>query len=185
MNCRVQNEALLSGFWLLSRFYPFAAHRHVPNEPVNLENIPILFTGKNMASISVSIDITAPVEKVWLLAGDFNGLPSWLKLIRSSRLSDAGRVRHLVAINGAIIVERLLDHDEDGKQYHYTILEGPDPVSDYVASISLRHIDAQTTSVTWASRFEPNEPDQADAVVAHYRALYQAGLESLKAALEG
>jgi hypothetical protein len=137
-----------------------------------------------MTNVSISIDIAAPAETVWQLAGDFNGLPRWLDLVNASTLSDDGRVRHLVAINGAAIVERLLDHSDERMQYLYTILEGPDPVTDYTASISLRANDAGHTTVTWASRFAPNDPSAAEALVAHYQGLYRAGLEGLKHAVE-
>ncbi|MBN3763741.1 SRPBCC family protein [Burkholderia sp. Ac-20365] len=138
-----------------------------------------------MASVSVSIDIAASAEEVWSLVGDFDGLPVWLELIRSSRLSDDGRVRHLAAANGSIIVERLLDHSDSNLQYLYTIIEGPDAVTDYTASMSVRGIDARSTTVTWASRFEPNDPHEAESLVANYRSLYLAGLTRLKVILEG
>ncbi|AXF04697.1 SRPBCC family protein [Paraburkholderia hospita] len=137
-----------------------------------------------MASVSVSIDIAVSAENVWPVVGDFDGLPGWLELIRASRLSDGGRVRHLEAVNGSSIVERLLDHSDQNLQYLYTILEGPDPVTDYTASMSLRRIDAHHTTVTWASRFEPNDPNEAESLTAHYRSLYLAGLTRLKAVLE-
>lgn len=137
-----------------------------------------------MTSVSVSIDIAAPAEEVWSLVGDFDGLPVWLELIRSSRLSDDDRVRHLETANGATIVERLLDHSDGSMQYVYTIIEGSDPVTDYTASMSLRSIDPRSTTVTWASRFEPNDPHDAESLAANYRSLYLAGLTRLKAILE-
>ncbi|WP_109476948.1 SRPBCC family protein [Paraburkholderia sp. C35] len=137
-----------------------------------------------MASVSVSIDIAASAEEVWLLVGDFDGLPVWLELIRSSRLSDDSRVRRLAAANGSIVVERLLDHSDANMEYRYTIIESPDPVTDYIASMSVRRLDARSTTVTWASRFEPNIPGEAETITANYRSLYLAGLSRLKAILE-
>ncbi|MBN3752182.1 SRPBCC family protein [Paraburkholderia sp. Tr-20389] len=137
-----------------------------------------------MTNVSVSVEIAASAQAVWSVVGDFNGLPRWLELVPASRLTDDGRVRHLEAINGASIVERLLDHSDERMQYLYTILEGPDPVTDYTASLSLRELDAHRTTVTWASRFEPNDPNEADSLAAHYEALYRAGLTRLKELLE-
>jgi hypothetical protein len=41
-------------------------------------------------------------------------------------------------------------------------------------------IDAHGTSVTWSSRFEPDDPNEADSLAAHYHALYGARLTRLK-----
>lgn len=137
-----------------------------------------------MANVSVSVEIAAPVESVWAMLGDFNGLPVWLEFVRASRLSDGGRVRHLEAMGGAIIVEALLEHSEAETFYRYTIVEGPDPVSDYVATLSARRIGADKTVVTWASRFEPRDAHQATSLVEHYDVLYRAGLDRLKTLAE-
>lgn len=135
---------------------------------------------ETMANVSVSIEIAAPVESVWATLGDFNGLPAWLQFVRSSRLSDDGRIRHLEAMSGAIIVEALLEHSASDTFYRYTIVEGPDPVSNYVATLSARQIDAGKTAVTWASHFEPRDAHQATSLVGHYEVLYRAGLDRLK-----
>lgn len=137
-----------------------------------------------MASVSVSIDIDAPVESVWALLGDFDGLPGWLEFVRSSRLSDDGRLRHLEAIDGAIIVEALLEHSDAERFYRYAIVAGPDPVTGYEAEVSARRIDANRTTVTWASRFEPIDAHNADSLVGHYSVLYRAGLNRLKSLSE-
>ncbi len=137
-----------------------------------------------MASVSVSLDIAAPVESVWKLLGDFNGLPNWLEFIRSSRLTGAGRVRHLEALDGAVIVEALLEHSDAGTFYRYSIIEGPDPVNNYVATVSARHNGANTTTVTWASSFEPIDVAQTSALSGNYEVLYRAGLNRLKSLVE-
>lgn len=137
-----------------------------------------------MANVCVSIEIAAPVESVWAMLGDFNGLPTWLEFVRSSRLSDGGRIRHLEAMGGAIIVEELLEHSAPQTFYRYAIVEGPDPVSNYVATLSARQIDAGRTAVTWASQFEPRDAHQAAALAGHYEVLYRAGLDRLKTLAE-
>jgi uncharacterized membrane protein len=137
-----------------------------------------------MASVSVSVDIDAPVESVWAVLGDFDGLPAWLEFVRSSRLSDGGRLRHLEAIGGAIIVEALLDHSDTQRFYRYSIVEGPDPVSGYEAKVSAQRLDANRTTVTWASRFEPLDAQNGASLIGHYEVLYRAGLNGLKTLAE-
>jgi hypothetical protein len=137
-----------------------------------------------MASVNVSIEIAAPVEAVWAMLGDFDGLPTWLEFVRSSRLTDGGRMRHLEAIDGAIIVEELLEHSAPDMFYRYSIVGGPDPVTNYVATIRAQRLDSRMTNVTWASRFEPLDAQKAASLVGHYEVLYRAGLDRLKTLAE-
>ena len=53
-----------------------------------------------------------------------------------------------------------------------------------IAEVVGQYRDAHHTTVTWASRFEPNDPNEAESLTAHYRSLYLAGLTRLKAVLE-
>ena len=137
-----------------------------------------------MASVSVSVDMKAPVESVWERLRDFNGLPGWLEFIRSSRLSNGGRLRHVETIDGKIIVEALLEHSEPHTFYRYSIVEGPDPVTDYTATLSARQRSAGVTTVTWSSRFEPLDAQKAASLVGHYDVLYRTGLDRLKTLVE-
>lgn len=137
-----------------------------------------------MASVSVSIDIAAPVNSVWEILGDFNGMPKWLDFIRSSWLSETGRMRNLETINGSIIVEALLERSEHDMFYRYAILDGPDPVMDYIATLSARRISARKTTVTWASRFKPVDTEITALLVGHYEILHRAGLDRLKTLIE-
>jgi hypothetical protein len=140
--------------------------------------------GKDMASVSASVDIAAPVDSVWAMLGDFNGLPGWLEFIRSSRLSDGGRLRHLETIDGSVIVEELHEHSGPDMFYRYSIVEGPDPVADYMATLSASRSGVRNTTVTWASRFEPVQSEMTASLVGRYEILYRAGLERLKMLVE-
>ncbi|BCZ83177.1 hypothetical protein PTKU64_68520 [Paraburkholderia terrae] len=53
-----------------------------------------------------------------------------------------------------------------------------------IAEVVGQYRDAHHTTVTWASRFEPNDPNEAESLTAHYRSLYLAGLRRLKTVLE-
>jgi hypothetical protein len=137
-----------------------------------------------MASVSVSVDMAASGEAVWSRLGDFNGLAGWLEFIRSSRLSDDRRLRQLETIDGAVIVEELSEHSDVGKFYRYSIVEGPDPVTDYMATLSARRTGTGNTTVTWASHFEPVHTEMTASLVGRYEILYRTGLESLKTLVE-
>jgi hypothetical protein len=136
-----------------------------------------------MTRASCSIEIEASADTVWAIVGGFDYLPKWLSLVRSSQLEDGGRVRRLEAVNGAIIVERLLHFDESERRYAYRHLEAPDPVTDYVAEMSVEVLAAGRSKVTWQSTFAPVAAAEADAT-GHFEGIYTIGLEALKRLIE-
>jgi len=136
-----------------------------------------------MSEVHIWITIDRPLEQVWSLLGGFDWLPRWLDIIASSTLSDGGRLRHLKTASGATIVERLLSFDEDEKHYSYALLEGPSPVVDYVGRMSAQADGKGGTLASWSSTFLVQDADAAE-VIAHFEALYRAGLERLKAVVE-
>ncbi|WP_322044229.1 SRPBCC family protein [Paraburkholderia sp. J67] len=137
-----------------------------------------------MTSVSVSVDMAAPVEWVWARLRDFNGLPGWLEFVRSSRLSHDGQLRHLETIDGKTIVEELLELSEPHTFYRYSIVEGPDPVTDYTATLSAQQSAVGDTTVTWSSRFDPLDTQKAELLAGHYEVVYRAGLNRLKRLVE-
>ncbi|GAB7536847.1 SRPBCC family protein [Burkholderia sp. 3C] len=136
-------------------------------------------------NVSQSVEIAAPAERVWAIVGGFNALPAWLAPVLASRLSDDGRTRHLEIRGGLVVVEQLLEHSDAERRYSYTILEGPDPVTDYIATLSVERTGDASAKATWQSRFTPNDPQGAARMVAHYEGLYALGLARVKALAEG
>ncbi|MDC6127937.1 SRPBCC family protein, partial [Burkholderia gladioli] len=65
-----------------------------------------------MSNVSISVEIAAPADRVWAIVGGFNGLPAWLAPVRTSRLSDDGKTRHLEVGTDTRIVEQLLEHSD-------------------------------------------------------------------------
>ncbi|MBN3726206.1 SRPBCC family protein [Burkholderia sp. Ac-20379] len=137
-----------------------------------------------MPNVSQSIEIAAPAERVWAIVGGFNALPVWLPPVLASRLSDDGRTRHLEIQGGLVVIEQLLEHSDAERRYSYTILEGPDPVTDYVATLSVERTGEASAKATWQSRFTPNDPQNAAQLVAQYEGLYALGLAHAKALAE-
>lgn len=88
-----------------------------------------------MATAQASITLATDANRVWQLIGGFDALPDWLPFIPESALSEGGRVRTLKSVAGDTIIERLLDFNEAGRSYSYTILKGPAPVRDYQATL--------------------------------------------------
>jgi hypothetical protein len=94
-------------------------------------------------TVYISAVIDAPVEEVWKIMRDYNGMPSYHpgikhSLIEDSRPSDqVGCVRRLTLSEG-FVREVLLCMDDRNYIFTYGIIEGTLPVRGYVAGVAHR-----------------------------------------------
>ena len=128
--------------------------------------------------LSRMVQLPASVAEVWAVIGDFHGVADWHPLIASCEPAeiDGETYRHLVLDDGGKVFERLL---ETGPNFYtYEIIDGPLPVSDYRATISVVEED-EGCHVYWSAYFVPTAPDQhkSDEMVAK---VYEVGLEALR-----
>lgn len=113
--------------------------------------------------------IAAAPAVVWSLLADFNGLPAIHPAISHSELekgatqSQPGVVRRLTVPDG-IVREKLLKLDADNFELHYAIVEGPMPVTDYVAVIKLTPQGSNQTLAEWWADFTVTGGADRDAV---------------------
>jgi hypothetical protein len=135
-----------------------------------------------MTKVNLSTQLAVPAETVWGVIGSFNGLPDWHPAVEKSELTeqDGAKIRTLSLVGGGTIVERLEAADDKERSYSYSILSGPLPVADYVATIRVRKTDGGPgCTIEWSSEFTPSGAPEGDAV-AVIRGIYEAGFESLK-----
>jgi uncharacterized protein YndB with AHSA1/START domain len=127
-----------------------------------------------MAEVSRSITLNAPLEEVWSLIGNFQGLADWHPAAASVTKEEVEGAEHRrIAIKGGgEIFEKLLDHG--GGTYSYTIIESPLPVKDYVSMLSAAELGGQTV-VTWGATFDPTGDGAEEAVGG----IYDAGFGAL------
>ena len=139
-----------------------------------------------MGNLSNTIDIKAPVSKVWQTIRDFHDM-SWapgvitdVKKVGSKNGSEIGAQRIL---NDAFH-ETLIKLDSDRHTFSYTIDDGPDPVSNtsvqgYVGTVKLTPA-GDNTQVEWSASFNSErDNDVADFCNPIYRALLSALKETL------
>ncbi|MDR2306648.1 MAG: SRPBCC family protein [Paucimonas sp.] len=136
-----------------------------------------------MATAQAFIDTSIDADRVWQLIGGFDALPDWLPFIPESALSEGGRVRTLKSVDGDTIIERLLDYNEAGRRYSYTILSGPAPVHDYESTLRVV-ATAQGARIEWSGSFVPDGITDAEATEMFF-SIYRDGLAALKQQLEG
>jgi mxaD protein len=148
-------------------------------------------------NVTESVEIKAPVDRVWAVAKDFDSLNKWHPGFSKDELvkgtdNEVGAVRKLTIKDGPSFTEELLAFDNATHTYRYKIVESPLPLRDYVATFSVKPGKDGTTKVTWVGKFKRKNPaanppeDESDAAaVKLITGVFQGGLANLKHLLEG
>jgi len=135
-----------------------------------------------MASVKVSERIEASADAVWDLFRDFGGIQRISREIQACSVEGegVGAVRTL-SLGALALKERLEAFDDPGRRLQYSIIAGPLPLADYLATVQVSE-EGDACRVDWSSQFEPKgipEP-QAQAMV---EGIYRSGLKGIKKAL--
>lgn len=99
-----------------------------------------------MARAYASIILKAPVETVWPIVRDFNGLPDWAPAIARSKIENGldadvvGCVRSFHTHDGTHIRERLLSLDDARYTFTYNFEKPAFPVRNYIATLRLHPV---------------------------------------------
>jgi uncharacterized protein YndB with AHSA1/START domain len=120
-----------------------------------------------MARAYASIILKAPVETVWSLVRDFNGLPTWAPAVAKSRIeggldSDVvGCVRSFYTHDGTHIRERLLALDDANYFMTYNFEKPAFPVRNYIATLRLYPVThGDQTFAEWEATFDEAPGDE-------------------------
>jgi hypothetical protein len=140
-----------------------------------------------MARVFVSSVINAEAGAVWDRIRDFNALPRWHPRIRDSRIEDAlpgdriGAIRNFHLQNGDNIREKLVGMSDYDLFVSYTMLEGPMPLSDYMATLRLTPVtDGNRCFAEWSAEFDCAPEDEAGLVGGIGTNVFQGGFDALK-----
>jgi hypothetical protein len=148
-------------------------------------------------SVTETVEINAPVEKVWAAAKDFDSLDKWHPGFSKDELTKGknntvGTVRALTIKGGPTFTEELLAFSESGHTYQYKIIESPLPLQNYVATFAVKPGKNGGSLVTWSAKFtrknpsdNPPEAETDEAAVKLITGVFQAGLANLKKQAEG
>ena len=132
--------------------------------------------------------IPAPVEQVWALIRDYNGLDGWHPAIEASVLdsgasaAEVGAVRRLtLGGGGGDVVERLVSLDDADHRFTYEITESPFDVRRYVATTRAAPVtDTGHTFVEWWAEYDSEGGDEARLTDFFAGAVFGDGLAALK-----
>lgn len=134
-----------------------------------------------MPEFQETIDIEAPADAVWDVAGRPGRIADWLPALTTSELT--GSERHCTLTNGAELEEKIIEHSDDERRYTYEIVSGPMPLASYRSTFAVDGADGRSR-IEWGAEFETEQPEQADEVADMMRQTYREGLESLRDRVE-
>ena len=139
-----------------------------------------------MANAYASIVIDAPVEAVWQVARDFNGLPNWLPGVAASAIADGrdadtvGCVRLLTLANGAACSERLLALDDSRYLVSYSFVEQLFPIRDHRATLELLPVTSgERTFAQWSATFTDLPGHEGETAPVMQANVFEAGLAAM------
>lgn len=137
-----------------------------------------------MVDVTVNSHVPAAAQQVWDTIGKFGALSDWHPAIQSSETEGDGNRRRLKLVDGSEIVEELVEKDDGGKTYTYTMEQpGPLPVQKYKATIKVEDDGKGNSNVTWSGSFEPTaDPEDARKAVEN---VYEQGLNNLRKMMGG
>ena len=120
-----------------------------------------------MARAYASIILKAPVETVWSIVRDFNGLPSWAPAIAKSKIEGSldadvvGCIRSFHTHDGTHIRERLLSQDDARYTFTYNFEKPAFPVKNYLATLRLYPVThTDQTFAEWSATFDEAPDDE-------------------------
>lgn len=139
-----------------------------------------------MAQIEVEGGIAASADAVWDVVRDFGGITKWSPGVKSCEVEGegVGAIRTLSLGGGPPLRERLEARNDAERSLSYSILDGPLPVSGYLATIRVREEAGGSARVEWSSRFEPRGVSE-EQVRAILRGVYEGGISALRKHLQG
>lgn len=134
-----------------------------------------------MGQVRETIEIDASPEDVWALAGDPGRIGDWVPALAGSTLES--EYRSCTTQEGAEIVERVLEHSDEGRYYVYEIAESQLPLRSYRSRLAV-HGHGDHSHVNWEAEFEAESPDVEPELAQEFGQIYRDGLASLRERLE-
>ena len=145
-----------------------------------------------------TVQIKAPVAKVWTTIKDFDSLNTWhpafsKDVIVKGTNNKPGAVRSLTVKDGPTFTEQLISFSPKAHSFKYKITDETSlPVHNYVSTVSVKAGADGTTVVTWLGTFKrkntsdsPPDAESDAGVIKFITGVYRGGLDNLKKMIEG
>ncbi len=141
--------------------------------------------------VYASTVINAPVADVWCIMRDFVGLTAWSPSVTGAHITNnkaadqVGAIRHLDISDGSVFLETLVELSDNATYFKYDIVEGPLPVTNYVATMRLQPVtEGDKTFASWSAEFETPDQHREDMTHVVGTLICAGGLAGLKAYCE-
>ena len=140
----------------------------------------------NVLKVSESVEINAPAEIVWGLAGDFGNLGAFHPAVAKTEIVE-GTKRVLTLQDGGKINETLTAYSAKKTMKSYKITESVLPVSDYTATFKVIAMGKSKSKVVWNAAFKradqaatPAEGKDDATATKTITGVFRGGLDNLK-----
>ena len=139
-----------------------------------------------MSEFSIQEQYTNSADAVWKYIGDFAGIGDWMQGIESCEADGdtVGSVRKIGMAGGITVEETLEAIDPSARSISYSIGQGPLPVENYLATITVTEA-GDGCAVDWSARFELPEGVPDEPIVQALEGAYGGALTALKSKLGG
>lgn len=136
-----------------------------------------------------SVIVEAGADAVWDLVRDFNGLATWFPALPASRIEEGrtpdsvGCVRRFDLGGGPPTREKLVALDDAARSYSYTLVEGPFPARDYLATLRVIPIHddgAERSLVEWSNSYDCDPSDEKSLATTFGDQIFAPALASLR-----
>lgn len=136
-----------------------------------------------MGRARVEEEIAASAADVWALVRDFGGIARWNDGLTSCETEGEGigAVR-TIKLGDVTIRERFEKLDEAKRSLSYSLVDGPVPAKDYLATIEVGEAGPARTRVVWSSTFEPAGATD-EQLTRLFEGIYQQGIAGLRKAV--
>lgn len=137
-----------------------------------------------------SVVVDAGADAVWDVVRDFNGLATWFPALPPSRIEDdrpsdaVGCVRRFeLGGDGPPTREKLVALDDAARSYSYTLVEGPFPARDYLATLRVIPINdggAERCLVEWSNAYDCDPADEKPLATTFGDQIFAPALAALR-----
>ncbi len=147
-----------------------------------LSIVPTVVAGS--INVVKSIEVPADAAKTWATVGDFGGAHDWHPAVESTKITKGsgnrkGDVRVLTLKGGGDITETLTAYSAKNHSMSYRIDEGPLPVKNYKATLSIKSGHrAGMSRILWRASFDAKEGTKDDDARKMIEDIFDAGLGS-------
>lgn len=109
-----------------------------------------------MSEVSWTEPVARSVDELWATVRDF-GCGSWSSVDITVEGDGQGAIRTVHMPNGAVS-ERCERLDDEARVLSYSIVSGnPFPISDYLATMTVRPVDADHSELVWSATWQTDE----------------------------